>query len=232
MLPELLPSLTALWLGILTSFSPCPLATNLAAVGWLAGAGATPARTVGAGVLYGLGRALSYALLGALLTASLLSAVGTARFLQHDLNRVLGPLLIVAGMILLDLLPLRLPGFDLESKGRRIALHGKGLGAFLLGALFALSFCPVSAALFFGSLLPLATAESSPWFLPAVYGVGTAIPVLALAALLAFSAQRVGKIFRKVELVERFVRRVTGILFVGAGLYLSWAYVLKPVLIG
>jgi cytochrome c biogenesis protein CcdA len=232
MLPELLPSLTALWLGILTSFSPCPLATNLAAVGWLAGAGATPARTVGAGVLYGLGRALSYALLGTLLTASLLSAVGTARFLQHDLNRVLGPLLIVAGMILLDLLPLRLPGFDLESKGRRIALHGKGLGAFLLGALFALSFCPVSAALFFGSLLPLATAESSPWFLPAVYGVGTAIPVLALAALLAFSAQRVGKIFRKVELVERFVRRVTGILFVGAGLYLSWAYVLKPVLIG
>jgi len=232
MLPELLPLLTALWLGILTSFSPCPLATNLAAVGWLAGTGATPGRTLTAGVLYSLGRALSYALLGALLTASLLSAVGTARFLQHDLNRVLGPLLVVAGMVLLDLLPLRLPGFDFESRGRRIVLHGKGLGAFLLGALFALSFCPVSAALFFGSLLPLATAESSPWFLPAVYGVGTAIPVLALAALLAFSAQRVGKIFRKVELVERSVRRVTGILFVGAGLYLSWAYVLKPVLIG
>lgn len=228
MFPELLPVLTALWLGILTSFSPCPLATNLAAVGWVAGAGATPARTVGAGVLYGLGRALSYALLGALLTASLLSAVGTARFLQHDLNRVLGPLLIVAGMVLLELLPLRLPGFDFESKGRRLVLHGQGLGAFLLGALFALSFCPVSAALFFGSLLPLATAESSPWLLPAVYGVGTAIPVLALAALLAFGARRIGHIFRKVELVERYLRRGTGILFVGAGLYLSWAYVLRP----
>ena len=232
MSPELLPSLTALWLGILTSFSPCPLATNLAAVGWLAGAGATPGRTLGAGVLYGLGRALSYALLGGLLTASLLSAVGTARFLQHDLNRVLGPLLILAGMVLLDLLPLRMPAFDLESKGRRIVLHGKGLGAFLLGALFALSFCPVSAALFFGSLLPLATAEASPWVLPAIYGVGTAIPVLALAALLAFGARWVGQAFRKAEVVERFVRRATGVLFIGAGLYLSWVYVLRAPLVG
>lgn len=221
---------TALWLGILTSFSPCPLATNVAAVGWLAGAGATPGRTVGAGVLYGLGRALAYALLGGLLTASLLSAVGTARFLQHDLNRILGPLLIVTGMVLLGLLPVRLPDFDLESKGRRIALHGRGLGAFLLGALFALSFCPVSAALFFGSLLPLATAEASPWALPAVYGVGTALPVLALAALLAFGARWVGRAFRKAETVERVARRMTGILFVGAGLYLSWVYVLQPAL--
>lgn len=232
MIPELLPILTALWLGILTSFSPCPLATNIAAVGWLAGAGATPRRTVGAGVLYGLGRALSYALLGGLLTASLLSAVGTARFLQQDLNRVLGPVLIVVGMVLLDLMPIRLPALDLESKGRRIVLQGKGFGALLLGALFALSFCPVSAALFFGSLLPLATAEASPWALPAVYGVGTALPVLALAALLAFGARWVGQVFQKAEMVEKFVRRMTGVLFVGAGLYLSWMYVLRPALLG
>lgn len=229
---ELLPVLTALWLGILTSFSPCPLATNVAAVGWLAGAGATPGRTVVAGALYSLGRAFSYALLGGLLTASLLSAVGTARFLQHDLNRVLGPVLIVVGMVLLGLLPVRLPAFDLESRGRRVVLHGRGLGALLLGALFALSFCPVSAALFFGSLLPLATAEASPWALPAVYGVGTAIPVLALAALLAFGARWIGQVFRRAEAVERVVRHATGVLFVGAGLYLSWIYVLRPALVG
>lgn len=231
-MPELLPALTALWLGVLTSLSPCPLATNLAAVGWLAGAGATPRRTVRAGVLYGLGRALAYTLLAGLLTASLLSAVGAARFLQHDLNRVLGPVLILAGMVLLELVPLRLPSFDFESKGRRIAFGGRGLGALLLGALFALSFCPVSAALFFGSLLPLATSEASPWVLPAVYGAGTALPVAALAALLAFGAQWVGRAFRKAEIVEAWVRRATGILFVGAGLYLSWVYVLRPALVG
>lgn len=232
MLEELLPLLTALWLGILTSLSPCPLATNIAAVGWLAGAGATPGRTLGAGLMYSLGRALAYSFLGGLLTASLLTAVGTARFLQYDLNRVLGPVLIVAGMVLLELLPIRLPAFDLESRGRRIVLHGRGLGALLLGALFALSFCPVSAALFFGSLLPLATAEASPWLLPAVYGVGTALPVLALAALLAFGARWLGQAFRKAEVVEQIVRRITGVLFVGAGLYLSWVYVLRPALLG
>ena len=220
--------LTALWLGILTSFSPCPLATNVAAVGWLAGAGANPSRTVGAGVLYSLGRAVAYALLGGLLTASLLSAVGTARFLQYDLNRVLGPVLILTGMILLDLLRVPMPAIDLESKGRWVVVHGRGYGAFLLGALFAMSFCPVSAALFFGSLLPLATSEASPWILPAVYGVGTALPVLVLAVMLAFGAQWVGRAFHKVEMVERVVRRMTGVLFVGAGLYLSWVYVLGP----
>lgn len=224
--------LTAFWLGVLTSFSPCPLATNVAAVGWLAGAGAKPSRTVGAGVLYSLGRAFAYAVLGGLLTASLLSAVGTARFLQHDLNRILGPLLILTGMILLDLIPVRMPAFDLETKGRWVVLHGRGCGAFLLGALFALSFCPVSAALFFGSLLPLATSEASPWILPAIYGVGTALPVLVLATMLAFGARWAGQVFRKAEIVERIVRRMTGVLFVGAGLYLSWVYVLKPGLIG
>jgi cytochrome c-type biogenesis protein len=219
--------LTALWLGILTSFSPCPLATNVAAVGWLAGAGAKPSRTVRAGVLYSLGRAVAYALLGGLLTASLLSAVGTARFLQYDLNRVLGPVLILTGMILLDLLRVPVLAIDLESKGRWVVVHGRGYGAFLLGALFAMSFCPVSAALFFGSLLPLATSEASPWILPAVYGVGTALPVLVLAVMLAFGAQWVGRAFHKVEMVERVVRRTTGVLFVGAGLYLSWVYVLE-----
>ena len=223
---------TALWLGVLTSFSPCPLATNVAAVGWLAGTGAQPRRTLGAGVLYGLGRALAYAVLGGLLTASLLSAVGVARFLQYDLNRVLGPLLVVVGMVLLDLLPIRLPGLDLESRGRQAVSKTGGAGAFVLGALFALSFCPVSAALFFGSLLPLAVNTSSPYLVPAVYGVGTALPVLGLAAVLAFGAQRLGAVFRRVETVERVLRRATGILFVGAGLYLSWTYVIGPRLLG
>ena len=223
---------TALWLGVLTSFSPCPLATNLAAVGWLTGAGSHPRHTLQAGLLYGLGRATAYAVLGALLTASVLSAVGVAQFLQRDLNRVLGPLLIVAGMVLLDLLPLRLPGIDLESTGRRAVGRAGGAGAFVLGSIFALSFCLVSAALFFGSLLPLAVTASSTWTIPAVYGVGTALPVLALAAVLAFGTRRIGTVFRRMESVERWLRRATGVLFVGAGLYLTWTYVIGPRVLG
>jgi cytochrome c biogenesis protein CcdA len=226
----MLPVLTALWLGVLTSLSPCPLATNAAAVGWLAGAGAGPRRTILAGLLYGLGRAVTYSLLGGLLGAGLLAAVDTSRFLQHDLNRVLGPVLVLAGMVLLDLLPLRIPGLDLEGAGRDAVARGGAAGAFLLGLVFALSFCPVSAALFFGSLLPLTVSSGSPWLLPALYGVGTTLPVLALALLLAFGAGWLGRVFRRVEVVERLVRRITGGLFVGAGLYLSWVHVLRPAL--
>jgi len=200
----------------------------MAAVGWLAGTESSTRHTVRSGLLYGLGRAFAYAVLGGLLTTTLLSAVGTARFLQNDLNRVLGPLLVLTGMVLLDLIPLRLPALDLETRGRRLMLLGRGSGAFLLGALFALSFCPASAALFFGSLLPLATSEASPWMLPAVYGLGTALPVLGFAALLAFGAHRVGAVFQKAETVEKGLRRMTGVLFVAAGLYLSWVYVLQP----
>ena len=225
---------SALWLGVLMSFSPCPLATNIAAVGWLAGTGASPRRVVVSGLLYGLGRALTYAVLGGLLSASLLTAVGTSRFLQHDLNRALGPLLLLVGMVLLELIPLRVPGLgvDLEAQGRRLVARGGGLGALLLGAVFALSFCPVSAALFFGSLLPLATSNDSPWLVPAVFGVGTALPVLGLALVLALGAEWIGRAYRKAAAVELVARRVTGVLFVGVGLYLTWLHLVKPALAG
>lgn len=222
--------LSALWLGLLTSVSPCPLATNLAAVGWLAGQGASPSRSVRAGVLYGLGRATSYALLGGSLTLGLLSAVSVSRWLQHDMNRLLGPLLIVVGMVLLELLPLRLPALDLQGAGRRVGSRGGSTSSFLLGALFALSFCPVSAALFFGSLLPLAAREASPWMLPAVFGVGTAVPVVVVAILVATGVQRAATLFERSREIERIARTVTGVSFVGVGLYLAWTHVLGPAL--
>lgn len=228
---------SALWLGVLMSFSPCPLATNIAAVGWLAGIGASPRRVVISGLLYGLGRAISYAVLGGLLTASLLSAVGTSRYLQHDLNRVLGPLLLLVGMVLLDLIPSRLPGglgdgLDLEARGRWLVARSGSFGALLLGAVFALSFCPVSAALFFGSLLPLATSNGSPWLIPAVFGIGSALPVLGLALVLALGADWIGRAYRKAAAVERVARRATGVLFVGVGLYLTWLHLVRPVVMG
>lgn len=224
---------SALWLGVLMSFSPCPLATNIAAVGWLAGTGASPRRVMISGLLYGLGRAISYAVLGGLLTASLLTAVGTSRFLQHDLNRVLGPLLLLVGMVLLDLISLRLPGLglDLEARGRWLVARSGSFGALLLGAVFALSFCPVSAALFFGSLLPLSTSNGSPWLIPAVFGIGSALPVLALALVLALGAQWIGRVYQKAAAVERVARRVTGVLFVGVGLYLTWLHLVKPAML-
>jgi cytochrome c biogenesis protein CcdA len=158
---------------------------------------------------------------GALLVWSLLSAPRVSLVLQRTMNKALGPILIVVGILLLEVIPLRIPSSGLAQRaGGRIAKLGP-LGALLLGVLFALTFCPVSAALFFGSLLPLAVEQNSPLLLPALYGVGTGIPVLGFAVAIALGAKSLGKAFGRLTRVERWVRRLTGAVFIGVGIYLT-----------
>jgi threonine/homoserine/homoserine lactone efflux protein len=128
-------------------------------------------------------------------------------------------------MLLLELIRLGGRGSGVSEKvGKRV--QGWGLwGALVLGALFALSFCPVSAALFFGSLIPLVVKSGSGLLLPSIYGVGTAAPVVVFAILLAFSAGAVGAAFNRISIFERWARRITGVLFVGIGIYLSLAHI-------
>jgi len=169
-----LAALSALWLGVLTSVSPCPLATNIAAVSYLSHRLDDTSRVFARGVAYTAGRIATYAALGAVLVAGLLRAPVVSVLLGRYLNQFLGPLLILVGMVLLDLLPMPALGGSVAARFReRLAGRGGVVGAFALGALFALSFCPVSAALFFGSLVPLAAAHDSPILLPSLFGTGT-----------------------------------------------------------
>jgi cytochrome c-type biogenesis protein len=221
----LAPGLTALWLGILTSISPCPLASNIAAVSYVGRRVGAPRRVVLAGVAYSLGRALTYVLVAIVVVTSLLSVPSVSFFLQSRMNQVLGPVLILAGLVMLGWL--RLPWFQGRDTGAlEQRLAGAGIpGAAGLGAIFALSFCPVSAGLFFGGLLPLATGSSSRFILPAIYGVGTGLPVLILATLLAFGAGGIGRAFAALTRVERVATRVTGGVFVLAGIYLVLTHI-------
>ena len=180
---------TAVWLGLLTSISPCPLATNIAAISYIGRRVGSPRQVVLTGVLYTLGRTLAYVVLGALLVASVLSVPQLSMFLQKYMNKLLGPLLILVAMFLLDLIQLRASGAGM-SEGMRKRVDALGLwGALPLGVVFALTFCPVSAALFFGSLIPLAVQARSSLVLPGLYGVGTAVPALAFAVLIAAGSQ-------------------------------------------
>ncbi len=212
---------TALWLGTLTSISPCPLATNVAAVSYVARSALRPGFVLLAGLLYSLGRAIAYVAIAALLVSSLLSIPQLSLFLKRYVNQLLGPILVLAGMFLTGLLRLPQLGITISARvGKRLAQHFGG--AFLLGALFALSFCPISAALFFGSLIPLATSSRSSILLPALYGLGTALPVIAFAALTGSAARSMSRLFDRLTFVEVWARRVTGFLFVSIGIYLSW----------
>lgn len=211
----------ALWLGLLTSVSPCPLATNVAAVAYVGRSVTRPRSVLAAGALYTLGRATTYAVLGVLVVLGLTSMVSLSSFLQGTLHKLLGPALILVGMVLLDLLSLPSLGIRKGTGGawqRRVDRIGIW-GAVPLGAAFALSFCPVSAALFFGTLIPLAAQHDSPVLLPTVYGIGTGLPAAGVALMAALGIKRLGRFLDRLQALERLARGGTGLLFILVGLY-------------
>jgi cytochrome c-type biogenesis protein len=213
--------ISALWLGILTSISPCPMATNIAAISFITRNVESPSRVLWSGLLYSAGRMLAYVAIAVLAVASLLSLPEVAFYLEVYMGKVIGPLLIVVGIILLGVIPL---AFSTSVPGggklqERAGKWGVG-GACLLGIIFALTFCPLSGALFFGSLIPLAIDGKSAVWMPALYGVGTALPVVAFSMVIAFSIKSLGALFQRLTQIEKWVRRITAVVFIGAGLYL------------
>ena len=216
---------SALWLGILTSISPCPLATNVAAVSFLSKKINHPKAVLWAGSAYTFGRMIAYTILGMIIITSIVSVPSAANFLQKYMNRILGPLLFVVGLFLLNVIRFNISGFTL-SKERQESLAKSGAkGAFFLGAIFALSFCPISAALFFGSLIPLALNSKVGIMLPFFYGIGTGLPVMVFATGIALGVLSASRWFHKIATLEKYTRRITGIIFVLVGSYFIWNYI-------
>jgi cytochrome c biogenesis protein CcdA len=218
---------SALWLGILTSISPCPLASNVAAVSFLSKKIAHPALVFISGLAYTLGRMVSYAVLGWVIIHSLLSVPQVAQFLQKYMGKALGPLLILTGLVLLEIMPLRLPGLSLSQKHHNKLAESGAPGAFLLGFIFALAFCPISAALYFGSLIPLAINSRSGIVLPFIYGIGTGFPVLVFAVAIALGMRSLSHWFHRITRLEYYTRKITGAVFIIVGLYYAAIYILK-----
>ncbi len=215
-----IPALSALLLGLLTAISPCPLATNIAALGYVSRRIADPRSAVMTGALYVLGRVVSYSIIGILITVAGLKTPGVATFLQDFGEQILGPLLIVVGvmMLIMDKVPLGLGGGRVSAIGVKIA-NWRSIGAFLLGALFALAFCPYSAVLFFGVLIPLSLKSTGGVTLPAVYAIGTGLPVFVFGVLLSAGVTRVSAWLDAVTRAEKIIRVVVSVLFIGVGLY-------------
>ncbi len=217
----------AVWFGVLTSISPCPLATNIAAISYIGKKVEHPRLVLATGLLYTLGRSVVYLALGVLLVESLLSAPHVSFFLQRYMMKILGPLLIIVGMFLVGLVKINITGLGTSNTILRRADRMGIWGAGLLGIVFALSFCPTSAALFFGSLIPLAVKSQSGIILPLLYGIGTALPVVVFAFLIAAGAHYVGNVFHRITQFELWARRITGALFIGIGIYFSLKYIFQ-----
>jgi len=240
----------ALYLGLLTSISPCPLATNIAAISYVGRKVGDSRWVIAAGFLYTLGRCLLYLALAVLLAVTAMSIPAVSLFLQKYMHLVLAPIFLLLGMFLVGLITIGGGGARM-SEGMQKRVDSMGIwGAFLLGVLFAVAFCPTSAAWFFGLValmlgseagaitgvltkvgisLPAASLPGATVVLPIVYGIGTGVPVLLVAFLLAYSAKSVGKTYNVLSKVEWWARQITGWVFVLAGVWFAAKYVFEAI---
>lgn len=213
-----MPWLSALLLGLMTAISPCPLATNITAVGFISKDVESRNRVFFNGLFYTLGRAFSYTALAFVLFlgADELSLSGV---FQRYGEKIIGPVLILIGLMMLDVLRLKFPGLTaLTARMERKTRWGYW-DATLLGMLFALAFCPYSGVLYFGMLIPLTITSASGLYLPIVFAIATGIPVIIFAWIFAYAMSRLGQAYNKVKAFERWFRRVVSVLFILVGIY-------------
>ena len=222
------PVLTAFILGLLTAVSPCPLATNITAIGFVSKDIESKNRTFLYGLLYTLGRILAYSLLGALLIFMLRRGIDTFD-LQSEVSRwgelLLSPVLVGVGLLMLfgDRLPLARFGISASERGER--LRG-AWGSLLLGILFAMAFCPTSGLFYFGMLIPMSASATGGYALPAVYALATGLPVMEVAWIIAYSMANIAGFYHKMQVFQKWFNRFVAALFIIVGLYYAYTFYL------
>jgi len=222
-----LPILSAFLLGLMTAISPCPLATNITAIGFISKDIENKKRIFINGLLYTLGRAISYTTLGVILYFGA-SKFHVAKFFQMYGERILGPLLIVIGFIMLDIIKIKFPGLsNISERMEKKSQSGSGWSALLLGIVFALAFCPYSGVLYFGMLIPMSINSPDGLFLPFIFAIATGLPVIIIAYLLAYSISSIGGFYNKIKVFEKWFRRVVAVAFIIVGIYFIWIYFIK-----
>lgn len=214
-----IPILSAFVLGLMTAISPCPLATNITATAFISKNISSKKKVFLSGIMYSLGRAFSYTLIGLILYFGA-SKFHIAKFFQQNGEKYLGPLLIVIGLIMLNIIKLNFLGKSNFIEKLSDKFSDKGiLGSFVIGAIFALAFCPYSGALYFGMLIPMTISSVEGLYLPIVFAIGTGLPVILFTYLLAFATGSIGLFYNKIKTIEKWMRMVAGVVFILTGLY-------------
>jgi len=217
------PFLTAFILGIMTAISPCPLATNITAIGFISKDIENKKKIFLNGLWYTLGRAISYTVLGVILYFGA-SSFHIAKFFQSNGEKFLGPLLIIVGVLMLDIIKFRIPGFSKIGDKMQNRKTTNWWSAMLLGIVFALAFCPYGAVLYFGMLIPITISSPSGLFLPLVFAIATGLPVIIVAYLLAFSISSLGGFYNKIKVFEKWFRRIIAVVFIIVGFYYVYIF--------
>ena len=221
------PIIYAFILGLMTAISPCPLATNITAIGFISKNIENKNKVFINGILYTLGRAISYTLLGVILYFGA-SKFHLARFFQFNGERFLGLLLISIGVLMLDVIKIRIPGINNgihkllgESKS------GSSWTALIMGIVFALAFCPYSGVLYFGMLIPMTITSFKGLYLPFVFAIGTGLPVIVFAWFISYSVASLGNVYHKINIFQKWFNKLVAVLFIIVGIYYMTIFYLK-----
>ena len=213
-----MPWLTALLLGLMTAISPCPLATNITAIGFISKDIENRNRVFFNGLFYTLGRAITYTGLALIIFLGV-DQLKFSGFFQRYGEKFIGPLLLIIGLLMLDVIKIKFPGFSRLTSGMQNKKSWSYKDAVLLGLIFALAFCPYSGVLYFGMLVPMTVTSASGLYLPLVFAIATGIPVIIIAWLLAYTVSGVGNVYNKMKTFELWFRRVIAVLFIAVGIY-------------
>ncbi|MDD4108869.1 MAG: aromatic aminobenezylarsenical efflux permease ArsG family transporter [Prolixibacteraceae bacterium] len=213
-----LPLLSAFILGLMTAISPCPLATNITAIGYISKDIRSRRRVFYNGLVYTLGRGITYTLIG---LAFFFGAgqLKLSMFFQTWGEKILGPLLIITGLFMLGVINVRIPGISSLTGKMENNWKGGFWGVLLLGIVFALAFCPYSGVLYFGMLIPMTISSAGGLYLPVVFALATGIPVIIFAWIIAYSIGSIGKFYNKMKVFEKWFRLIIAVLFIAVGIY-------------
>jgi len=214
-----MPLLAAFALGLLTAIAPCPLATNITATAYISRNVTSKSKVLISGLLYTLGRVFTYTLIGAIVYFGT-NKFEVAKLLQGNGEKYIGFVMIAIGLIMLDIIKLNFVKTSGLSEKFSEKFKDQGyLGSFLLGAIFAMAFCPYSGALFFGMLIPMTISSDAGLAMPILFSIGTGLPVVLFAFVIAFSIEKLGSYFKIITKVEKVMRFVAGLVFILTGFY-------------
>jgi hypothetical protein len=213
-----LPWITSILLGLLTSISPCPLATNITAIGFISKDINNRNHVFLNGLSYTLGRAITYTSVAFIIFLGA-DQFRFSGFFQRNGEIIIGPLLLLIGAVMLDLFKIKLPGFGWMTAHYENRKTWRFIDALLLGIVFSLAFCPYSGVLYFGILIPMTVTNASGLYLPVLFAVATGIPVILFAWLIAYTVSGIGAVYKNLRMFEFWFRRIIAVLFIVVGIY-------------
>jgi cytochrome c-type biogenesis protein len=213
-----MPWLSALVLGLMTAISPCPLATNITAVGFISKDIENRHRVFINGLFYTLGRAITYSAIALIIYLGA-DQFKFSGFFQRYGEKFIGPLLIIIGLFMLDIIKMNFPGMGKWSAKMQSKTKWGYMDTVLLGIVFAMAFCPYSGVLYFGMLVPMTVSSASGLYLPLIFALATGIPVIIFSWILAYTVSGIGGAYHKVKTFELWFRRIIAILFILVGIY-------------